>query len=110
MGGRGILTLNVDQPQTKQKREREKKQKKTKPGGIVYLLFVCVLCVYNSVRGEKKKSHPGEKLNDIFNGTEWPTLGNVLFLLQYLLKIKISIFICEETKIYNNTEYIKNDY
>lgn len=53
----------------------------------MYLLFVCVLCVYNSVRGEKK-SHPGEKLNDIFNGTEWPTLGNVLFLLQYLLKIK----------------------
>lgn len=32
-------------------------------------------------------------------------LGNVLFLLQYLLKNKErSLFICEETKIYNNTD------
>lgn len=49
----------------------------------VHLLFVCVFCVRNSV-----KKHSGEELNDIFKGTRWPALGKVLFLLQYLHKIK----------------------
>lgn len=90
-------TLNVDQPQTQQESERRKIET------AMLISCVCTLCLQQC----KRKTHPGQELNDIFNGTKWPTLGNVLFLLQYLLKIQKNIFICEETKIYSYTECIE---
>lgn len=48
----------------------------------VSLVCLCILCL------QQCKSILGEESNDIFNGFRWPALGNVLFLLQYLLKIK----------------------
>lgn len=53
-GGRGILTLNVDQPQTKQEREREKKQtKKHTRRHCVSLVCLCTLCLQQCKRRKK---------------------------------------------------------
>lgn len=74
------LTSNVDQVQTGENRDN------TVCVSCLSVYFVSTTVLKKTK--EKKKKHSGEELNDIFNGSRWPALGKVLFLLQYLLKIK----------------------